>query len=229
MATSGTYVTLDVTQIIEEAYERIGRDVQALNAGHMRTARTSMQMIFSGWSNTGARVWELEEESYTCVDGTATFYAPSNTVDVLDAIITVNAADVPLTRIARIDYQAIPDKTNQGKPDRFWCDRSVEPFPITLYPVPNSATYTITYWRIRRLYDVTAGQQTPDVPFRWIDALTASLALRLFDKLPLAERMANMAVRSTLKEDAAMSFKLATEEDQDRATTSIVPAYYGDC
>ena len=228
MTTSGTFVTLDIAQIIGEAYERVGRDQQELNAGHMRTARTSLQMIFSGWENTGARVWTLDEETYTCVEGTDTFYVTANTVDVLDGIITSDGADIPLTRIARIDYEGIPDKTNSGKPDRFWCNRSVEPFPVKLYPVPDAGPYAIRYWRIRRLYDVTAGQQTPDVPFRWVDALTATLALRLFDKLPLAERVANMAVRPTLKNEADAAFKVASDADRDRAPTAILPAYYDD-
>lgn len=225
MATSGTFAALDIAQIVEEAYERgWGMDVQTLNAGHMRTARRSLHLIFSEWENRHVKVWALDEVTFATADGDATQAISANTVDVLDAYITDGAADVMLTKIGREDYVALPNKASEGKPDRFWVDRSQDPFVMTLYPVPDASTYTVTYWRIRRLYDVTASAETPDVPFRWVAALTARLALELFGKLPFAQR--NPTVFQMLKAASDEAYYLAATEDRDRAPTSIIPAYW---
>lgn len=226
MATSGSFATLDIAQIVEEAFERgQGKDIQTLNAGHMRTARRSLQMIFSEWENRHVKVWALDEVTFTTAAGDATQAIEPNSVDVLDAYIRDGSADVMLTKIGREDYVALPSKSSEGKPDRYWIDRAAEPFVMTLYPVPDVSTYTVTYWRVRRLYDVTASAETPDVPFRWVAALTARLALELFGKLPFPER--SPTVFQMLKAASDEAYYLASTEDRDRAPTSVIPAYWG--
>ena len=75
--TSGT-VTFDKTfaidEIIEEAYERIGMQG---TAGHqLKTARRSLNILFSEWGNRGLQFWEVKNQNIALVDGQAvyTFY-----------------------------------------------------------------------------------------------------------------------------------------------------------
>jgi len=62
MATSGTVdFNLSITEIIEEAYERCGLE---LRTGYdSKTARRSLNLLFSDWANRGLNLWVVEEET----------------------------------------------------------------------------------------------------------------------------------------------------------------------
>ena len=75
--TSGSYVfdkNLSIDEIIEDAYERIGMQG---TAGHqLKTARRSLNILFSEWGNRGLQFWEVKNQNIALVDGQAvyTFY-----------------------------------------------------------------------------------------------------------------------------------------------------------
>jgi len=75
--TSGSYVfdkNLGIDEIIEDAYERIGMQG---TAGHqLKTARRSLNILFSEWGNRGLQFWEVKNQNVALVDGQAvyTFY-----------------------------------------------------------------------------------------------------------------------------------------------------------
>ena len=75
--TSGSYVfdkNLGIDEIIEDAYERIGMQG---TAGHqLKTARRSLNILFSEWGNRGLQFWEVKNQNIALVDGQAvyTFY-----------------------------------------------------------------------------------------------------------------------------------------------------------
>ena len=80
--TSGSYVfdkNLGIDEIIEDAYERIGMQG---TAGHqLKTARRSLNILFSEWGNRGLQFWEVKNQNIALVDGQAvyTFYrSPSD-------------------------------------------------------------------------------------------------------------------------------------------------------
>lgn len=222
MTTSGA-VTLNysVTELIEEAYERAGVDLQKLNAHHMRTARRSMNLAFADWANKGIHLWAIDQQTQTVTQGTASYSLPAGTIDVLDAVLTRDGTDTPMVRIGRTGYHQIPEKSTQGKPDRFWVDRQITTMTMYVWQTPENSTDVIDYWRMRRLYDVTAATETPDVPYRWWEALTAEMALRLFDKKPVDERIP--PVRLDLSRAAVNAFDAAKAEDRDRAPSQVVP------
>jgi hypothetical protein len=56
---------------------------------------------------------------------------------------------------------------------------------LTLWPVPDTAqTYTLVYWRLRRIQDAGTGANTMDVPFRFLNCMVAGLAYMLSMKVP---------------------------------------------
>jgi hypothetical protein len=75
--TSGSYVfdkNLGIDEIIEDAYERIGMQG---TAGHqLKTARRSLNILFSEWGNRGLQFWEVKNQNVALVDSQAvyTFY-----------------------------------------------------------------------------------------------------------------------------------------------------------
>ena len=58
MATSGTYTfNLDLSDILEEAYERAGLE---LRSGYdYRPARRSLDLMFLEWQNKGLNLWSV--------------------------------------------------------------------------------------------------------------------------------------------------------------------------
>lgn len=64
MATSGTVdFNLSISEIVEEAYERCGLE---LRTGYdAKTARRSLNLLFSEWANRGLNLWVVEEVTQT--------------------------------------------------------------------------------------------------------------------------------------------------------------------
>ena len=80
--TSGSYVfdkNLGIDEIIEDAYERIG--MQGVSGYQLKTAKRSLNILFSEWGNRGLQFWEVKNQNIALVDGQAvyTFYrSPSD-------------------------------------------------------------------------------------------------------------------------------------------------------
>ena len=72
MATSGsTDFQLDVSDIIEEAYERCGLE---LRTGYdAKSARRSLNLLFSDWANRGLNLWVVEEVTQTVASGVSEY------------------------------------------------------------------------------------------------------------------------------------------------------------
>jgi hypothetical protein len=72
--TSGSYVFdkhLSIDEIIEDAYERIG--MQGVSGYQLKTAKRSLNILFSEWGNRGLQFWEVKNQNVTLVDGQAVY------------------------------------------------------------------------------------------------------------------------------------------------------------
>jgi hypothetical protein len=223
MTTSGTTAfNLDFPEIVEEAFERAGSE---LRSGYdLKTARRSMNLLLADWSNRGVNLWTIDSGTIPLVAGTATYVLPTDTVDLIDHVIRTGAgnvstqADLTCTRISSSTYATIPNKLTQARPLQIWIQRLEAP-QITLWPVPDNAqTYSLVYWRLRRLQDAGNGANTPDVPFRFLPALVAGLAYYLALKLPNGMERIGM-----LKQQYDEAWQLASDEDREKATVRFVP------
>jgi hypothetical protein len=91
---------------------------------------------------------------------------------------------------------------------------------INIWPTGVPGTqYTIIYYRMRRMQDAGTGVTTQDIPFRWIPCMAAGLAYYLCGKLPTADYN-RLAI---LKAEYEEQFKLAAEEDREKAPIRFVP------
>ena len=69
MATSGVWnFNLDIGDIIEEAYERIGQEVRT--GYQLRTARRSLNLLLLEWQNKGLNLWTVKSASQALTAGT---------------------------------------------------------------------------------------------------------------------------------------------------------------
>jgi hypothetical protein len=222
MATSGTTAfNLDLNQLVEEAFERCGAE---LRTGYdLRTARRSLNLLTIEWANRGINLWTVEEASFPMVQGTGTYDLPTDTIDILDFVIRTNDGssnqqDISMSRIAEPTYANIPNKNTQGRPLQVYVNRQAEVPNITVWPLPNSASYTFVYWYLRRIQDAGNGVNTQDIPFRFLPCMVAGLAFYLSQKLPNAlDRM------QMLKMEYEEQWTLASTEDREKATLRLTP------
>ena len=64
MATSGTVAFRpDVEEIIREAFERCGIDTQTRTGDHARSARRSINLLFSEFANRGINFWTVTQNT----------------------------------------------------------------------------------------------------------------------------------------------------------------------
>ena len=90
---------------------------------------------------------------------------------------------------------------------------------ITVWPTPDgSQTYQFVYYRMRRIQDTGAGVQTSDMNFRFLPAVAAGLAYYIAMKVPELQGRLDM-----LKAAYEEQYKLAAQEDREKATLRLVP------
>lgn len=223
MTTSGvSNFDMDLSEVIEDAFERAGSE---LRSGYdMRTARRSLNIMFADWANRGINMWTFEQGTQVLTPGVATYTLPADTVDLMEHVIRTGAgsastqADLTITRISVSTYATIPNKLQQARPIQIWIERLNTP-QFTVWPVPdNTQTYTLVYWRLRRIQDAGNGVNTMDMPFRFIPAMIAGLSYYLAMKVPGAlDRLA------MLKAQYDEAWDLASSEDREKAAVRFVP------
>lgn len=127
MTTTGTTAfNLDMNDLIEEAFERCGKE---LRTGYdFRTARRSLNLLTIEWANRGINLWTVEQGQIQMATGQAIYPLPVDTIDLLDTVIrqnngTSNQIDINISRIAEPTYISIPNKLAQGRPIQVWVNR----------------------------------------------------------------------------------------------------------
>lgn len=223
MATSGTTAfTLSFLDIAEEAFERAGAE---LRSGYqLRTARRSLALLTLEWANRGINFWTVEQGALALAQGTASYTLPTDTIDLLECVLRTDDAnvskqnDASLARVGVNIYATIPNKLKQGRPSQYFIERLRDAPKVTVWPVPQNNNYSLVYWRMRRVQDPGTNTETPDVPFRFLPALTAGLAFYIAMKIPEGSgRLAG------LQGEYERQFTLAEQEDRQRVPLRIVP------
>lgn len=227
MGTSGTYTyfsSLEVVDVIQDAFERCGIDFSAVSGNQLDSARRSLQMQISEFSNKGPNLWKVSLQTQALTSGTASYALNSNVIELLQVYVSDASfsptQDYVLSAISRSDYAAYPDKTLAGqRPSQFYFERTTTP-TVYLYPVQNNNNVTLNFYSWRIQEDVGSLVNQFDAPNRWIDAVTANLAWRLAmkfapDRYPM------------LKEAGTEAFNAAAAEDVESVPLRIIPNLIG--
>jgi len=200
LAISDTYTfNPDISEIVEEAYERAGLEMRSGN--DLRTARRSLNIMTLEWQNRGLNLWTIDEDRVAHTDGgtslttnylkkgSASYRVSVGTIGLLDLVLRTSdgdantQADYHLSRISQPTYANIPNKLSQGRPLQYYfkrteildtaADQSDQSSDITLWPVPDKdTTYKIIYWRVKRVSDTgDIASNTMQIPDRFIPCL----------------------------------------------------------
>ena len=226
--------TLPIEEIVEEAYERIG--IQNVSGYQLKTAKRSLNILFSEWGNRGLHYWEIANNNITLVDSQAVYTMYRSTGDgtsdatavygvdnVLEANyrITSTNVDTPMTAISRSQYQGFSNKTAKGIPTQYFVERFIDKTTITLYLTPGAAQdgNKINYYYVKRIQDVGAYTNATDLPFRFVPCMCAGLSYYLSQK-NAPQRTQELKL---LYED---ELARAVKEDADITSTYIAPKVY---
>ena len=148
MAVSGsTNFELDVTEYIEEAFERCGLEVRT--GYDLKTAKRSLNIMLAEWA--------------------------TNIIDVLSVSLLRGSVYYALERISRDTYLSIPNKSATGRPTQFFLDRQINP-NLKIWPLPENSTDVLYYDALTRIDDLDTFTNTLDIPFRFYPCLAAGLA-----------------------------------------------------
>ena len=218
MALSGsTNFEPNVTEFIEEAYERCGAE---LRTGYdLKTAIRSVNLMLAEWANRGLNQWTIEQTTQTVTEGTSSYSLNSNVIDVLDVVLrrTVNQTqtDISMNRISRSEYLNIPNKTTKARPSQFFFDKLNTP-ALQIWPAPENSTDVLVFNKLVRMDDADKATNTMDMPFRFYPCFVAGLAYYLSQKK-------NPQLTPQLKSLYEEEFRRAADQDEDRASFRVRP------
>lgn len=178
MATSGTTdFNPDVATLIEEAFDRAG--YEGRSGYEYRMALRTLNFLTAEWANLGLNLWTVEQGSQALTIGDGDYTLPADTIDVIDYVIRdSNNKDYRIERIGVGSWAALNDKFQRNRPSQIFVERLVDAPVVHLWPVPND-TYTLVYWRLRRIQDAGTPSNTMDIPYRFMPAMAAGLAYYL--------------------------------------------------
>ena len=229
MTTSGTNtfgIATEQQSVIDEAYERIGREASELSANDVESAIRSLgYLMASEWSNRGVNLWKVSLISQALTQGLDTFSLGTNNVDVLQVYKRQTAGgvttDTVLSEISRAEYAAIPNKGQQSAngPNQYYFERTITP-AMFLWQVPADSTYTLWMYCMLAVEDSGALTNTLNLPQRWFDAMASGLAARLAEKWAPDRFDKLMAA-------AERAFSFAAAEDTEKVPLRITPDNLG--
>lgn len=220
MPTSGTSTfTLDLREIVEDAFERCGLTIRS--GLDYRSARRSFDLLTIEWSNRGTNFWKLEVATTALAAGTQTVTLDPTVLDVIETYTrlnagTVNQSDLHVKPIGMDDYANLPTKNSRGRPVNVWVDKRRDAPVLTLWPVPDQA-YTLVYHQLVRIEDSgLPATNNADVPWRFLPALVAGLAVHIARK-KAPDRLQD------LKLDYEEVWAEAVGADRERRATYFAP------
>jgi hypothetical protein len=227
MASSATYnFNPSNGSIVLSAFERIQIRAPELRQEHMLSAYKEFNFLLAEYSNRQPNLWKVIRTQTVLTAGQATYTLPANTVMILDASVVLNYGTQfesrrYITPISRTEYLSYANQQSPGPPTVFWFNRQETP-TVTFYLVPdNGGPYTFDFFSCIQVQDVNlpAGE-TPDVPYRWLDALVAGLSYRL-------SRIYAPQLEPLRKGDAADAWAIAAAQDTENVPLVLAPSLVG--
>lgn len=187
---NSTDFSLNTVQIIQEALALIGAEMtdEPLKAHEFTWGLRALNMMLRTWQADGVMTWTLTEGTFSLVLGQPGYAFGSGGVfttvplDITDVRITRAGRDLPMYRMSRDDYYALPIKTNQGYPTQFYYDRQRDGGTLFVWPAPDAALGTIGFTYRRYVMDLTTSTNNIDLPKEWYEAIVYNLAKKLLPR-----------------------------------------------
>ena len=220
--TSTTYTTIfpAATQVTVIGIEWSGASTSyALETSNNGTTWTTLSTQDNPNVTAGVVTWVDVQGSLA-----TTYFRVRATTGVLNQtqVIFANTPnEIPMARLNRDDYVNLPNKTFEGRPLQFWCDRQLNNPVLYLWPVPSAqfVTAQVVVWVKRYIMDVGTMTQEIEVPQRWYDSIVYVLAARLAEETPTVDPQ----MIAILDQKAQRSLLEAENEERDDSPIYLTP------
>lgn len=202
--------SFDFNDVVDEAVERSGG--QEATAADIVRVRRGLRLLTERWIAQGFNTWRLEQQTYITGGMSRSVNLPANVDDVIQVnVMRDGETETPLTRISPVQYAQLTNKDLPGRPSQYYLDRKESP-ELFLFPIGEASTSVVVYFVSRPNDYDRYGDNTDDVPGRWLEAMVSGLALDLARKRPPF----NEALIERLKSEAAEAEDLAQRADRGR-------------
>lgn len=237
MTSSGTYnFALSNASIIFEALDRIQKRPTEDDRHILISARNSLNLELSTWSNKGFNFWELLSGTINLAANTPTYVLPGNLVTLTELYYTqVNTGGVNIDRIMmpiqRSQYAQITNKLQPGIPTQYWFQMLITP-QITIWEIPAAGqvapNYVLNWYGLSQIQDANlASGETPNVDYRCYEALITGLTLRLAEKFGPADPQAKRGMMEEKKAIADTAWGDMVRRDQEPGPILFRPRISG--
>jgi len=247
--TSGTinFVTFTRDTIITDAMEdlRVLLDGALPNANDIVAGTRKLNMLIKKLAIKGRLLWCLDTIPIPEVVNQFVYtIGPGGDVDTYRPLRAFEGSfirktcvpptnDIQLRLLSRLEYMQITQKGSLGVTNSFYYDPQMAPSPFSAYDAalskgvlyvwlaPSDSTRTIYLEVQRPIQDITAADQTFDIPLEWYETLTKNLAAALADRFEIPEERLRR-----IKSEAAESLtELADWGAQEQAPLFFQPDY----
>ena len=220
--TSTTYTTIfpAQTQVTVIGIEWSGASTSyALETSNDGTTWTTLSTQDNPNATAGTVTWVDVQGSLA-----TTYFRVRATTGVLNQtqVIFANTPnEIPMARLNRDDYVNLPNKTFEGRPLQFWCDRQLNNPVLYLWPVPSAqfVTAQVVVWVKRYIMDVGTMTQEIEVPQRWYDSIVYVLAARLAEETPTVDPQ----MIAILDQKAQRALLESENEERDNSPIYLTP------
>jgi hypothetical protein len=203
MATSGSASwTLTRSQVITGALRKLA---VLPSGGAPTTAQTSdavdaLQAIVKAFQVDGMPLWAIVSKTFTATTNVASYtIGPGATVATLGMPLKVIQAwytpsggnNTPMEVIPRYDYNQLPrSAADVGTPIQLYYQPGITTGTISLWPIPNNSTTTISVDYTTPYEDMNNATDTFTFPSYWMQALIYNLAWSLSPEygIPINDR-----------------------------------------
>lgn len=227
--TSGTYLwDPELADMVDEAFERCKVDPGTLDVSHVISARRSMNFMLSEWAADDMHDFRIDrldtpdnapialtkgENRYVIdpdLDG--------RIIDINQVSLRRDATDTTIYPMSRQEWLDIPDKSTEGRPNRYFADKQQNQVDVTLWTVPENSTDVLIMDVMRKFEDVGFGSDGPDITYYMREAFAAGLAYRL------GRKFAPEPIMVRLKTESDDAYKSADGAQRERGDFIIVPS-----
>lgn len=217
MSTSGTTVwSLQRDEVINGALRKLA----VLSGGsspatyEITNAAETLNAMVKGFQADGMPVWAIKKYTFTVVSGTSVYnIGNSQTLNtpmplkVLQAYRNqANSVNVPMNIYTNYNFNLLPLTLTSGVPINLYYQPLSNYGVISLWPIPDDSTTTITLVYQRPFEDMNTATDDFDFPPYWTEALIYGLAWRLAPEygVPIQDRAAMMKEAEFFHQQALM-------------------------
>jgi hypothetical protein len=226
---NSTDFTQTAQELIVDALAELGvlAEEEPLEATDLNRGLRIMTRMLKAWQADGVMIWTYAEGQLTAVLGQAAYVFGTGgdfaTVpfDILDLRINRGSNDLPMSRMSREEYYALPNKTTRGYPTQFYYDRQRDSGSLYVWPAPDTGLGTLKFTYRRTIMDMDSADNNFDLPQEWHEALVFGLAKRLVG----AYSMAGKPEAARVEKEAAAAYLVVKGFDigEGKGSLSITP------